>query len=349
MKRMTSILALTALAMAGCSRTVRPPAPAVPRGLSTAVVVERSVAAPVEVEGTVVGTQESVVASRLFAPVLEVRVVPGQRVRAGQLLLRLEQREADGALEGAQAGLDAAQAAHAIAARNRDRYQGLAARGAVAQIELERAVQDEAASRAQVAAAQAALRRAEMDRSQAVITSPFDAIVVEKMVAAGDLAVPGRPLVRLASATGRRVEAAPSEEQAARLNAGDPVSVVLSTGTFDGRVSEVVGAVDPTTRRRIVRIDLPPGAEPAVGSFARVLLPGLSRARLLVPARAVVERGGLVLSWTVGPDERLALRYVRLGAPEKDGLVEVRSGLESGERVVLDPPADLAAGSRVRS
>ncbi len=96
-------------------------------------------------------------------------------------------------------------------------------------------------------------------------------------------------------------------------------------------------------------MDLPAGLEPAVGSFARVVLPGPMEPRLLVPGRAVVERGGLELAWIVGSDERVALRYVRTGARSADGLVEVRSGLEAGDRVVIDPPADLEAGARVRS
>ena len=85
-----------------------------------------------------------------------------------------------------------------------------------------------------------------------------------------------------------------------------------------------------------------------MGSFARLLLPGPETERLIVPARAVVTRGGLELAWAVGADGRAALRYVRTGPALSSGKVEVRSGLAAGERVVLDPPADLEAGTRVR-
>jgi len=200
-----------------------------------------------------------------------------------------------------------------------------------------------------VASAEAAVRRAETDREQSALAAPFDAVVVEKMVSPGDLAAPGRPLVRLASVFGRRVEAAPTEEETARLAVGDAVEVILSSGSLTAPVTEIVGSVDPTTRRRTVRIDLPAGLDPAVGSFARLILPGPDAARLLVPARAVVERGGLELVWTVGADGRAALRYVRTGAHSGDGLIEVRSGVEAGDRVVLDPPADLESGVRIRS
>jgi HlyD family secretion protein len=65
-----------------------------------------------------------------------------------------------------------------------------------------------------------------------------------------------------------------------------------------------------------------------------------------VPERAVVARGGLEIAWAVGTDGRVALRYVRTGR-RAGGSVEVRSGLEAGEKVVLDPPADLETGTRV--
>jgi multidrug efflux system membrane fusion protein len=126
------------------------------------------------------------------------------------------------------------------------------------------------------------------------------------------------------------------------------VDVAIGGQTYRGRVVEIVGAVDPATRRRTIRIDLPEGTEPAVGTFARVRLPGPQEPRILAPTRAVVARGGLELVWTVGPDGKAALRYVRTG-PVSGDLVEIRSGLDAGETVVLDPPADLQAGTRVGS
>ncbi len=303
----------------------------------------------VEVDGIVIGRSEAVLASRLAAAVAEVRAVPGQAVRAGEVLVRLEQREADGAVESARAAVASAESALGLARKNLSRFERLEGRGAAAAVELERARQDEASATAALAAAEAGLRRAETDRAQAVLIAPFDAVVVEKLVSPGDLAAPGRPLVRLASAAGRRVEAAPGEERAAQLSVGDAVQVELGVRTYDGRIGEIVGAVDPVTRRRTVRVDLPGGAEPAIGAFARVRLPGPPEPRLFAPARAVVPRGGLELAWAVGPGGIVALRYVRTGPPVAGGLVEIRSGLEAGERVVVDPPADLEAGTRIAS
>jgi RND family efflux transporter MFP subunit len=348
MKRLP--LALSVLvALSACARSGAPAHPDQPRAVPTALVVERSVSRPIEVDGTVVGRVESVLSSRLAATVVEVPAVPGRRVRAGEVLVRLEARESEGALEGARAGAAAANAAWEIARRNRERFTRLSERGAAAAVELDRAIQDESAAQAQVAAAQAALRRAETDRGQAVLTAAFDAIVVEKMVSPGDLAVPGRPLVRLASASGRRIEAFPGEEEAGRVSVGDAIEVVVGQKTIVGRVVEVVGSVDRETRRRLIRVELPADTDPAVGSFARVRLPGPAQKGLVAPAAAVREQGALKIAWAVGRDGRAELRYVRTGNRVGSDAIEIQSGLSAGDRVVVDPPADLVAGARLSS
>ncbi len=351
MKRIPGVVVLAVFALAACAKRPAPEAAAAAdRKLATAKVERSDAAAVVEVDGTVVGSTEAVLSSRLSAPVVEVYAVPGQTVRAGTVLVRLADRESESALEGARAAVAAARSKAEIATHNRMRFERLEGRGAASAVEIERARQEEASALSALALAQAALARAQTDRGQSVLVAPFDAIVVEKMVSAGDLTAPGRPLVRLSSAKGRRVEAAPGEEAAARLAVGDAVKVVLGDRVVEGRIVEIVGAVDPQTRRRIVRVGLPADVEPAVGSFARLRLPGAAAAsRLVVPARAIAARGGLEIAWAVGTDGRVSLRYVRTGAPAGDGLVEVRSGLEPGERVVLDPPADLAAGTRAVS
>jgi HlyD family secretion protein len=349
MKRILTGLILAALAACGCAKQAPERAPSESRKLATAAVESRDATAWVEVDGTVVGRTEAAIASRLADPVAEVRAVPGQSVRAGDVLVRLEERESEGAVESARAAVAAAQSSLNLARKNLGRFERLEGKGAAAAVELEKSRQDEASAAAALAAATAALRRAETDRAQTVLVAPFDAVVVEKLVSPGDLAVPGRPLVRLASASGRRVEAAPGEREAARLSVGEEVAVVLEGKTLTGRIAEIVGGVDPGTRRRTVRVDLPPGVEPAVGTFARLRLPGETSVRVVAPARAVVSRGGLELAWAVGPDGAVALRYVRTGPPAGEGIVEIRSGLQVGERVVLDPPADLEAGTRVAS
>ena len=348
MKSLIAVL-VASLATAACARRetpARPPGAA--RRLATAPVERRTVPGRIEVEGIVVGRFEAVLSSRLAAPVATIPAVPGATVRAGTVLVRLDEQEARRGLASARAAVDAAGESLAVAKRNRARFDRLAGRGAAAAVELDRANQEEASATAAAALADATLSRAEIDRSQSVLTAPFDAVVLERLASPGDLAGPGRPLVRIASVSGRRVEAAPSEQDASTLSPGDALEVVVGERTVPGRVVEIAGTVDPTTRRRTVRVDLPAGFEPALGSFARVILAGPSSPRLFVPASAVVARGGLEIAWAVDRDGLAALRYVRTG-PRRGEDVEVLSGLEAGERVVVHPPTDLEAKVRVKS
>jgi RND family efflux transporter MFP subunit len=340
---------VASLAAAACTRQETPVrAPGSARQLATAPVERRVVQGRIEVEGIVVGRFEAVLSSRLAATVAAIPAVPGTTVRAGTVLVRLEEQETRRALASARAAVDAAGRTLDLARKNRARFERLAGRGAAAAVELDRANQEESAATAAAASADAALSRAEIDRSQTVLTAPFDAVVVERLASPGDLAGPGRPLVRIASLSGRRVEAAPAEQDAAALAPGEAIEVVAGERIVAGRVAEIVGTVDPATRRRTVRVDLPVGFEPALGSFARVVLRGASSPKLFVPASAIVARGGLEIAWVVDREGLAALRYVRTG-PRRGERVEVLSGLEAGERVVLRPPADLDGKTRVTS
>ena len=297
--------------------------------LKTAAVETAGGAGRIEVDGIVVGRLEAVLSSRLAAPVAGGRAPCRERLSArarSSCASRAARRRA--ALESARAALAAA----AWLARRDQEEPGplreARGRGAAAATEIDRTRQEEAAAAAAVASAEAGVRRAETDRAEAVLTAPFDAVVVEKMVSQGDLAAPGRPLVRLASLSGRRVEAAPGEEQAARLSPGD-----AGRGRRRGAGRDGPSRRD-RRRRRSAKRDAARCASTCRRASSRrsvpsrvCFCPGPPAERLLVPARAVVARGGLEIAWAVGPDGRVALRYVRTGAAAGGGTVEVRSGL----------------------
>lgn len=336
-------LALTFLA-AACSSPAEKSGSRAAVRLSTGIVEEKEREDRIEVEGSVVGRVEATISSRLAAPVARVDVVPGTAVRKGEPLLRLDTRESEAALEGAEVALASSRSAFDIAGRNRKRFESLETRGAAAAVEMERARLGEAAARAQVAAAEAAVRRAETDRGQSLLVAPFDAVVVDKFVSVGDLALPGKPLMRLASRSGRRVEVALAEADARNVKRGDVLDAAIGGRTVAVTVAEIAGGADPSTRRVTVRADLPAGFDPPIGSFARVLVAGGMKTSLVMPSAALVKRGGLELVWVVGADGIVSLRYVQTGGEAISGETLVRSGLAAGERVVIDPPADLSAG-----
>jgi multidrug efflux pump subunit AcrA (membrane-fusion protein) len=111
-------------------------------------------------------------------------------------------------------------------------------------------------------------------------------------------------------------------------------------------VTAVAPSGDPTTHRFEVKADLPGAKGLRAGVFARLLVPGLAAdPRITVPAAALFGRGGLTGLFVVS-EGRARLRWVAAGARDGEA-VEVRAGVEPGERVVLDP-AGLVDGSPVR-
>jgi hypothetical protein len=116
-------------------------------------------------------------------------------------------------------------------------------------------------------------------------------------------------------------------------------------GPLAATVTALSPSGDPTTHRFELKADLPDAPGLRAGLFARLLVPGVAaESRLSVPATALFERGGLTGLFVVR-DGRAHLRWVAVGARD-GGAVEVRAGVEAGERVVLDP-AGLADGAAV--
>ncbi|MBS0376241.1 MAG: efflux RND transporter periplasmic adaptor subunit [Proteobacteria bacterium] len=290
--------------------------------------------------GTVEAVRQGTLGAQVSGRVLEVLVRSGESVKAGQALIRID---AD----------DAAQAAAAGAAT----ASGAAARLAAAKADYERALRLRAQDYISVAAMQrseAALHSAEADaqatgaaasaaRTRAgwrTVTAPYDGNVTDVMVAVGDLATPGRPLIAIYAPGAVRVIAQIPESIAGRLQASKPA--FLLNGEPGASLQHVtswsaVNAVDPATHSVEVRAELPAGTHVQPGQFARVRLPLKgSAAELRVPTRAIVTRSEVTAVYVVDGNGSAHLRQVRLG-PVVGDEVTVLSGLQGGEKIALDP------------
>jgi RND family efflux transporter MFP subunit len=197
-------------------------------------------------------------------------------------------------------------------------------------------------------AAAAELRTAEIALGDTRITAPATGVVVDRRVEPGDLAVPGQPLLVLDDPRVYRLEALVGESAVGRVGLGQRVPVVLDAigRTLEGRVAEIIPAADPASRTVTVKLDLPAAPGLRSGLFGRARFPAGERQALLVPIAALVERGQLTAVYVVD-DERVArLRLVTSGARRADR-VEILSGLEAGEHVVVEGASRLTDGARV--
>jgi RND family efflux transporter MFP subunit len=333
--------ALVALAPLACGRAAEPvpgraaEAAARAAGPPIAVVTERvggGADGTVEVPGTVEAARQADIASRLSAVVEKVAVEEGDFVKAGALLVRLDDRDLRARVASAESAFEAARA-------QRDRIAALIEKDAATKQEREAAEATFAAAQAERDAA-----RAQIDYVE--FRAPFDGYVVNRRTRAGDLALPGQPLLTLQGAGLLRVAASVTRAQAESLRPGDTVEAVLEgEAAVPATVSIVASAGDPGSLRVLVKADLPSGSGARAGSFARLRLPGGAEdVAPMVPRDALVERGALTGVYVV-EDGHARLRWISPGEETGDRVI-VRAGLTAGEEVIRRPGA-LTDGAAV--
>ncbi|HYD77688.1 efflux RND transporter periplasmic adaptor subunit [Ramlibacter sp.] len=318
-------------------------APARPAPLATASVASEGEAGRSAYDGVVEAVRQTVIAAQVPGAIVALEVKAGDRVRAGQVLARLDARAAEQTAAAGAAQVRAARAGLDAATREYERQRQLFEKNYISQAALDRAEAQYKSAQAEAAAQLASAGAARTQSGFYVVKAPYSGVVADVAVVLGDMAMPGRPLLTVYDPSALRVTAAIPQSVAARMAPGAAPEVELP-GAAGGRVHpagwQLLPTVDPATHTLELRLDLPAGLGGAApGQFARAWVPVAGNAkRLFVPARAVLRRAELVAVYVVGTDGKPLLRQVRLGGAEAER-VEVLSGLSAGERVALDPQA----------
>lgn len=303
------------------------------------VTVERQeLPVVVEAMGTVRPIREAVVEARVAGVIERTAVDAGDRVKRGDLLVVLSAPELAAQRASATGQVAAAEAALAQARSDMARIEHLHAREAATQVEFERARTALKIAEANLERARAMARREKVMAAYTMLRAPFDGLVVERYLDPGDLAAPGRPIVRIEDDSRFRLEAPVGEREAAGVSVGLPVRVRIDTPRLDleAKVGEIVPAADPASRTFLVKVDLPEIEGLRSGLFGRVRVISGKRRALVVPAAAVRRVGGLETVRVIGPRGEVRTRYVRTGRRVGGGRVEVLAGLEAGERVAVE-------------
>lgn len=374
----TTVVLGTAL-LAGCNRPAKEPVATQSRPVSVRVATATTLDRPERFEagGVVAAAETAVVSSRVVAVVTAVAVRPGDRVRAGDVLVRLDTREmaarvqqanattraAEEALVAARSTQVAAAAEQTLATAWHTRIAQLRERRAATAQEFDEAAARLAAATARVTAAQAGVEQASaqlaalraggevaaITESYALIRAPFDGDVTERLTDPGNLAMPGQALLRIDGTGQRRVDVGVDEARAAYVRPGDRVAVLLERGggedALAGTVVEVGRAIAANERAFTVKVALPAGSVPRTGTFARVRFNGAPHRALVVPISAVRVQGHLTSVFVVSQGVA-RIRLVQTGDTDGDG-TEILAGLDDGESVVVEPPADLTDGRAV--
>lgn len=331
MKPSTSFtaLAVAAVSLAGCGHKtdLTVAGSQSPATVRVQIIERHQRIATEEVVGTVQAKLRSVIEAKVSGKIDQMLVVPGQKVKRGELLASIEAREV-------QARLDQALAVRQQAAGDVKRFATLLEQKILSQSEY-----DNAQSKFRVA--DAAVNEAETLLSYTRVTAPFDGTVTRKHADVGDLAAPGKPLLELEDSTALRLEADVPEAVVGRLTLGNklPVRISALETELEGIISEISPAADPGSRTFLVKLDLPPTPKLRAGQFGRVAMPVGETTALRVPQSAVIQRGQLELIFAV-VDNKAQMRLVKTGKRLGDE-VELVSGVETGETVVVENAASL--------
>lgn len=318
------------LLLTGCGSKEEPATTVVsaaPQKTIQVVVVEAqstSVPIRVEVTGQVAPIFQATLSSRIQGTIDKLLVREGSRVSKGQLLIQLDSRDLQADLARAHAEVENAKA-------HLDRMNQLYAQDAVSKQEMENATRA-------YRVAEANRRAVEAQLSYTMVRAPFEGVITEKKVEAGELASPGQPLLKMEDPQRLRLEAMVAEGDLKSVSRGDKIPVVIDAlggQALTGLVSQILPAGDPQTHTFMVKVDLPKTPGLKTGMFGRFQLDKGLTETILVPSAAVVERGELSSLYVVGSDQTARLRWVKLGR-RFEQQVEILSGLNIGERVLVD-------------
>jgi RND family efflux transporter MFP subunit len=309
--------------------------------------------------GYLVAQRGSRVAAQIPGRIAEVLVKEGERVRRGQPLVRLDDRDERVALAGARARLGAARAALAglerQLSRARELLQGGAGQRSTVE-DLDAKVKEQAAS---VQLATTDLQAATVRLAETTIESPMDGVLMSKPRQVGEFVDPGtEPVAEVRDFASLMVEVDVPEGRLSKIKPGAPAEIVLDAypdRPFRGEVAEIIPRVDrakATVPVKIRFVDPADGGYPDMAARVSFLAAPLDPAalhaapRLIVPAAAVVERGGGKAVFVID-EGHVRLRPVVLGEQVGQGYV-VTQGPPSGTRVVASPPDDLVDGAPVQ-
>lgn len=317
-------------------------------GVHASVVQPSKVTEYHEIAGTVRAKTTSLVSSRVMGNVTSINVKEGDRVKAGQTLLTVDDSDIAQKVQAAEAGHREAQKALEASKQNRamvdityQRYKKLYDEKALSQqeidqIETQKKVADIEYERVQemVNRAKAGLAEAKVFHGFTKITAPVSGIVSEKKIEHGSMAMPGMTILTVEDTSSFRIDAHVDEGLSGKIKTGMAVDVMIDAigQQVKGRVSEIVPAIDPMSRSFLVKVDVKSSGLRS-GLYAKVRIPVGEKETVLVPKTAVVEKGQLTGIYTVDEKGIAIYRLIRVGKSYGNN-VEILSGINVNEKVI---------------
>lgn len=319
---------------------------------NVAVVEWRELRSGPAISGALEPSRQASLRAEIGGPVVEVRVEPGQRVGAGDLLLRLDDTALREAFRSAESAVRVNREQADLGRRNLERAERLTTTGAIADQSVEQARASRMAADAGLADAESRLTAARQQLQKAEVRAPFAGIVSVRPAGAGDVVQPGTPLVTVIDPTSMRLEAAVPLEALDSIRVGLQVDFSVpgyQSRRFAGTVIRVSPSVDPVTRQLPVTVSVPnPGGALVGGLFAEGRVAVRGTRALAVPFSALDLRGAAPVLTVLRGGRTVSLPAAVGLRDEALEMVEILDGLVEGDTVLLGSVRVTAPGTAVR-
>lgn len=303
------------------------------------------------VTGSIQPERKADLRAEVSAVVLQVLKDNGEPVKRGDVLVRLDETAIRDSLVSAEATVRSSSQALDQANRQLERMQTLRASGMASAVGLDDAEVRRNSAQSELSAARSRAATARQLLSRTVVRAPFDGIVSERKVSAGDTANIGKELVKVIDPNSMRFEARVSADSISTLKVGQKVNFRVN-GYGDQQFAGVIKRIDPAanaiTRQVEVLVEFADKAQPRVaGLYAEGRVDAQSSTALMLPEAALVKAGDKAYTWRI-KDKTLNKVPLVVGARDpRTGNVEIKQGLVAGDVVLRSPTSNLKDGQKV--
>lgn len=361
MLRKTILVLAIASALAACSKGGKEPAKDQKDGKAPVqllvaqedllTVKSNPMASGPVITGSIQPERRADLRAEVQAVVLQVLKENGEPVKRGDVLVKLDETAIRDTLMSAEEAVRASTLSLDQATRQLERLKTLRASGMTSQAGLDEAEVRRNNAQSELSAARSRAATARQQLARTVVRAPFDGIVSDRKVSAGDTATLGKELLKVIDPASMRFEGRVSADKVGALKVGQPVNFRINgygDQQFAGVVKRIDPAANPVTRQVEVLVGFANDTQPKVsGLYAEGRIDAVTSDALMLPESALVKAGDKTYAWRLN-GKQLAKADVAVGArDQRTGFVEIKSGLKAGDAVLRNPNSSMKDGQPV--
>lgn len=313
--------------------------------LETVIVEIKSVNDEIFFDGVIEAIHQSTVASETNARVIEAPFGVNDHVTKGQVIVRFRDTEQKALQSRAKAALNEAEAQLVNTKADYERAAKVFEKKLISRAKLENTTAAYEAAQARKKSAQAELNRANEQLEHTVIKAPFAGIVVKRHIEIGETATIGQPLMTGLSLEHLRARVIIPQNHIGPLRQHQSARVILPDGqSMEAKEIRIPPSADSMSHSFDVLALLPTKQlDVYPGTLVKVAFARGKMDRLVVPSKAVIQRGEITALYILDDNNRITFRYVRSSSQTSEGFTTLVSGAKAGERVIIDPVAAAIA------